>query len=67
MEKENRGRKPNWKRRGLILDLRSQGFTMQEIGAKLGVSKEAVRQQLTACGQRGWLPREIRQRRNRAG
>jgi predicted ArsR family transcriptional regulator len=63
MERDNRGRRPDWERRRLIMALRSQGLTMEAIGTKLGITKEAVRQQLLACGQRGWLPREIRLRR----
>ena len=60
MKHETRGRKPDLERRQLILCLRAQGLTLQAIGTRLGVSREAVRQQLSACGRRGRLPRQAR-------
>jgi hypothetical protein len=58
----NSGRRPNLQRRAKARELRNQGFTLQEIGAKLGVSKEAVRQMLIACGLPRRLPKTLRNR-----
>ena len=52
----NSGRRPNLEHREQARALRAQGFTVQAIGSKLGVSKEAVRQMLIACG----VPRRLR-------
>ena len=60
MKTETRGRKPDLERRQFILELRDQGLTLQAIGARLGVSKEAVRRQLRACGRSGCRPRQGR-------
>jgi hypothetical protein len=58
----NSGRRPNLERREKARLLRNQGFTLEAIGSKLGVSKEAVRQMLIACGLPRRLPRTIRSR-----
>ena len=58
----NSGRRPNLERREKARQLRNQGFTLEAIGSKLGVSKEAVRQMLIACGLPRRLPKTIRNR-----
>jgi hypothetical protein len=35
----------------MAVELRSKGFTLKEIGMRLGVTIEGVRRMLIACGQ----------------
>jgi hypothetical protein len=58
----NSGRRPNLERREKARQLRKQGYTLEAIGSKLGVSKEAVRQMLIACGLPRRLPKSLRNR-----
>ena len=44
-------RKPDLKRRRLALKLRAQGLTIQQIGERLGISREGARRLLIATGQ----------------
>ena len=55
-----RGRRPDLERRRLALELRARGLTLAEIGRRFGVTREAVRQMLAACGQRGRVPKGLR-------
>jgi transcriptional regulator with XRE-family HTH domain len=50
-----RGRKPDWERRRLVADLRSQGLTLGQIAERLGVTRQAVHQLLSAQGVRTTL------------
>src|SRR5262245_37741555 len=36
------GSRPDWQRRQLVADLRGQGLSLEEIGQRLGVSRQAV-------------------------
>ena len=47
----NSGRRPNLEHRRMAVELRSKGFTLKEIGMRLGVTIEGVRRMLIACGQ----------------
>ena len=58
----NSGRKPNHVRRRQAAALRAAGLTVKEVGLKLGVTKEAVRQLLLASGLPRRLPRDLRRR-----
>jgi predicted DNA-binding protein YlxM (UPF0122 family) len=42
MGNKNSGRKPNEERRRQMTQLREQGFTLEEIGQRLGVTRQAV-------------------------
>ncbi len=46
----NSGRRPNLEHRRMAVELRSKGFTLKEIGVRLGVTIEGVRRMLIACG-----------------
>jgi predicted transcriptional regulator len=43
------GSEPDWERRRLVLELKASGLTFEEIGAQLGVSRQAVHKQYWAA------------------
>jgi DNA invertase Pin-like site-specific DNA recombinase len=53
---KNSGRKPNQERRQQIATLREQGATMEEIGRRLGVTRQAVWEMLRRVREAG-IPR----------
>jgi biotin operon repressor len=42
MGNKNSGRKPDYERRRLMVRLRAQGATLEEIGRRLGITRQAV-------------------------
>jgi hypothetical protein len=68
MGNKNSGRKPNHERRRQVTELREQGFTLGEIGQRLGVTRQAVSDLLrrlylagTPAGSGGASPGEVGQ------
>jgi predicted transcriptional regulator len=59
MGNKNSGRKPNQERRQLVLVLREQGNTLEEIGRRLGVTRQAVSDMLRRLYPSG-TPKESR-------
>jgi transcriptional regulator with XRE-family HTH domain len=51
-----RGRRPNPQRRRLIVQLRSEGLTYEQIGEQLGVSHQSVQQTLHRVGNARLVP-----------
>jgi transcriptional regulator with XRE-family HTH domain len=50
------GRTPDWGRRRRVVELRSRGLTLQEIGRRLGVSHQNVSALLRAVAREGYRP-----------
>jgi Mn-dependent DtxR family transcriptional regulator len=53
MGNKNSGRKPDYERRRQMVRLRAQGATLEEIGRRLGVTRQAVSDMLRRLAAQG--------------